>query len=207
MLFLAKIKSIHYTTGEQHMLRFKKYLISLALFGSINGYALELGGTLADISIPTKGELILNKSKVDYKAWSTSTISRGTPALIFHLAARMSSDKIIDPLRTRLEQENFTPGSFQSISVVNIDDAMWGTAGLVGSEMEKNKRAHPEAIMVADDASRGLKAWELQKGTVAVILLDASGKIRYLKEGKLHSSDIDTILSLLKTEIALVASK
>jgi YtfJ family uncharacterized protein len=188
------------------MLRYKKYLLGLALFGSINGYALELGGTLTDISIPSKGELILNEAKVDYRAWSTSTISRGTPALIFHLAARMSSDKIIDPLRNRLEEEKFTPGSFQSISVVNIDDALWGTSGLVSSEMEKNKRAHPEAIMVADDASRGLTAWELQKGTVAVILLDVNGEIRYLKEGKLDSDDIETILSLLKTEIAQVAS-
>ncbi|WP_373078255.1 YtfJ family protein [Zhongshania sp.] len=189
------------------MLRFKKCLLGLALLGSISSYALEIGGTLADVSIPTKGELVLNKSKIDYKAWSTETIRRGSPALIFHLAARMSSDNIIAPLRSRLEERNFTPGSFQSISVVNINDAMWGTSGMVSGEMEKNKRAHPEATMVADDASRGLKAWQLKESSVAVILLDANGKIRYLKEGKLSSKDIDTIMSLLDKEIAQVASK
>jgi YtfJ family uncharacterized protein len=189
------------------MLRLKKYLLGLALLGSINSYGLELGGTLADVSIPSKGELVLNKSKVDYKSWSTASIQRGSPALIFHLAARMSSDNIIAPLRTRLEEQDFAPGSFQSISVVNIDDAMWGTSGMVSSEMEKNKRAHPEAVLVADDASRGRKAWQLKESSVAVILLDANGKIRYLKEGKLGRKDIDTIMALLNTEISQVASR
>ncbi|MEX1669541.1 YtfJ family protein [Zhongshania guokunii] len=189
------------------MLNLKKVLLGLTLItGACSSYAVEMGGTLPDVSIPTKGELLLNKSKVTYKNWSSSSIQRGSPALIFHMAARMSSDKIIAPLRERLEKEDFTPGSFQSISVVNIDDALWGTSGLVSSEMEKNKRAHPEAILVADDGGRGLKAWQLKKGDVAVMLLDAKGEIRYLKEGSLSSDDINTIIGLLNTEIARVAS-
>ena len=114
----------------------------------------------------------------------------------------MSSDSIIAPLRERLDNGNYDPGSFQSISVVNLDDALWGTQGLVTSELAKNKRAHPQAVLVADDEGRGLKAWSLEPKGVAVILLNADGKIRLLKEGKLSEGDVNDIVTALNNEIA-----
>ncbi|WP_372860714.1 YtfJ family protein [Spongiibacter sp.] len=164
--------------------------------------ALEVGGSLPALNIPSRGELVLTGDKVSYTPWSSATIRSGSPALIFHMAARMSSDATIAPLRTRLESAGYAPGVFQSISVVNLDDALWGTSGMVASELTKNKRAHPEAVLVADDAGRGLAAWNLKSKGVAVILLNAKGEISYLKQGKLSKSDIDTIINKLNSEIA-----
>ena len=114
----------------------------------------------------------------------------------------MSADAIIAPLKERLNQANYEPGSFQSISIINLDDAMWGTSGLVSSELGKNKREHPEAVLVADEEGHGLAAWQLEQGTVAFILVDYEGKIRYLKQGKLSADDINTIIAMLDEEIA-----
>ncbi|MBW2939400.1 YtfJ family protein [Zhongshania aquimaris] len=185
------------------MISFKNIVLSLSLVTSTAlCNAIEIGGTLPDFSVPTKGELIIDGSKIQHKPWSTQQITEGTPALVFHVAARMSSDAIIAPLKERLNAKDYEPGSFQSISVINLNDALWGTAGFVGSELEKNKREHPKAILVADDKGSGIAAWELQKGTVAFILVDSKGVIRYLKQGKLTQSDIDTIITMLDEEIA-----
>ena len=74
--------------------------------------------------------------------------------------------------------------------------------GLVTSELAKNKRAHPQAVLVADDEGRGLKAWSLEPKGVAVILLNTDGNIRLLKEGKLSEEDVNDIISALDDEIA-----
>lgn len=181
----------------------KNIVLSLSLLAlPALSNALELGGNLPSLDVPSKGELLIDGKEVQHQPWSTSQITTGTPALIFHLAARMSSDSIIAPLKKRLDENNYEPDSFQSISIINLNDALWGTSGLVSSELEKNKREHPQAILVADDEGRGLDAWQLKKGTVAVILVDFNGEIRYLKQGKLNDDDINTIITLLDEEIA-----
>ncbi|MGJ8687681.1 MAG: YtfJ family protein [Spongiibacteraceae bacterium] len=182
---------------------FNKFIITLficciAPFAS----ALEVGDTLPPLTVQGKGELLIEGDKVSFKTWESLSISQGTPALIFHLAARMSSDAIIDPLRNRLDAKTFAPNSFQSISVVNLGDAMWGTSGLVLSELAKNKRAHPEATIVADAKGRGLQSWNLAAKSVAVILVDSKGKISYLKQGRLSTEDVDFIMQKLDQEIA-----
>ena len=185
------------------MLRLWKSFVAAGLLCvSAASSALELGGQLPALNVPSRGELEINGDSVRFVPWSTKQITAGTPVLIFHLAARMSSDSIIAPLRERLDNGNYDPGSFQSISVVNLDDALWGTQGLVTSELAKNKRAHPQAVLVADDEGRGLKAWSLEPKGVAVILLNADGKIRLLKEGKLSEGDVNDIVTALNNEIA-----
>ncbi|WP_417765435.1 YtfJ family protein [Spongiibacter tropicus] len=185
------------------MLRVWKSLVAAGLLCvSAASTALELGGELPALDVPSRGELEINGDSVRFVPWSTEQITADTPALIFHMAARMSSDSIIAPLRDRLDKGDYAPGSFQSISVVNLDDALWGTQGLVTSELAKNKRAHPQAVLVADDEGRGLKAWSLEPKGVAVILLNTDGNIRLLKEGKLSEEDVNDIISALDDEIA-----
>lgn len=185
------------------MLRLLKSLVAAGLLCvSAASTALELGGELPALDVPSRGELEINGDSVRFVPWSTEQITADTPALIFHMAARMSSDSIIAPLRDRLDKGDYAPGSFQSISVVNLDDALWGTQGLVTSELAKNKRAHPQAVLVADDEGRGLKAWSLEPKGVAVILLNTDGNIRLLKEGKLSEEDVNDIISALDDEIA-----
>ena len=185
------------------MLRLWKSLVAAGLLCvSAASTALELGGELPALDVPSRGELEINGDSVRFVPWSTEQITADTPALIFHMAARMSSDSIIAPLRDRLDKGDYAPGSFQSISVVNLDDALWGTQGLVTSELAKNKRAHPQAVLVADDEGRGLKAWSLEPKGVAVILLNTDGNIRLLKQGKLSEEDVNDIISALDDEIA-----
>jgi uncharacterized protein len=164
--------------------------------------ALEVGSTVPALHIESKGEYVLKGDEVSYAAWDSSTIETGLPALIFHMPARMSADGIIAPLRTRLDQEAYAEGSLQSISVVNLAEAMWGTAGLVASELVKNKRAHPSATIIADNKGVGVKAWDLDPRAVVVALVDNQGKIKHIHEGPMSAADVEKIITLLNAEIA-----
>lgn len=184
----------------------KKLLLPLLLILSHTAFAAkaELGKPLPPLDVPKKGELVLEGDGITYKPWSSSSIPEGVPALVFHLPARMSADTIMKPLQTRLEQAQPAPGKHAAVSVINLDDALWGTAGIVAGELEKNKRRHPESAMVADDGSRGLSAWGLKSKTVYVMITNTEGNLIYMHDGPMDDADIEEIVTTLKAEIAKV---
>lgn len=165
-------------------------------------HGLELNSGLPALAIREPGELRLVGDDIRYTSWSTTEIKQGRSALIFYLPGRARSEAIIAPLRERLEARAFPEGSFQSISIVDLDAALWGTSGFVLSSMAKNKRKYPRASLIADRDGEASRAWSLQPSTVAVILLDASGRIEYLHEGELSEGEVGKIMELLAREIA-----
>ena len=77
------------------MLRLWKSLVAAGLLCvSAASTALELGGELPALDVPSRGELEINGDSVRFVPWSTEQITADTPALIFHMAARMSSDSV-----------------------------------------------------------------------------------------------------------------
>lgn len=163
--------------------------------------AFEKGAELPDVTINKKGELRIDNDRISYAPWGISEAKAGIPKIVFHIPARMSSQSIIDPMTDRLEAEDFAEDRFQAITVVNLDDALWGTAGIVASELEKNKRKHPEATIVADDGSRALKAWGLQRKATYFILLDAEDRVIHSHEGQMEQADIEQFIKLIKEQL------
>ena len=163
--------------------------------------AFEKGAELPDVTINKKGELRIDNDRISYAPWGISEAKAGIPKIVFHIPARMSSQSIIDPMTDRLEAEDFAEDRFQAITVVNLDDALWGTAGIVASELEKNMRKHPEATIVADDGSRALKAWGLQRKATYFILLDAEDRVIHSHEGQMEQADIEQFIKLIKEQL------
>ncbi|AKH70019.1 putative transcriptional regulator [Spongiibacter sp. IMCC21906] len=179
---------------------------SLGLYSN-QSLAIELGGTLPAYQVESKGELILEGEDIRYQPWSSSAITNDSPTLIFYMAARLSSEKIIAPLRDQLDAKNYADGSFQSISIVNMDEALWGTGGLVLGKLADNKRDHPRATIIADDVGSALSLWSLKKKSVAVILLNSDGVIEYLNQGSLSENEVAEIIQLLDKKIAKSQAK
>jgi len=175
---------------------------ALLWLGSVSQVqAFEKGAELPDVTINKKGELRIDNDRISYAPWGISEAKAGIPKIVFHIPARMSSQSIIDPMTDRLEAEDFAEDRFQAITVVNLDDALWGTAGIVASELEKNKRKHPEATIVADDGSRALKAWGLQRKATYFILLDAEDRVIHSHEGQMEQTDIEQFIKLIKEQL------
>lgn len=164
--------------------------------------ALEVGSTLPPLSIKQPGELVLNGDDIDKAPWQSSAIGNGRPALVFYLPARASSESDIDPLRTKLDQGSYEPGSFHSITIVNLDDAFWGTSGFVEGQVAKNKRAHPRATMVLDAKGKGRKTFSLPEKTTVVFLVNGTGEVIDYREGSISEQAADAIIDKLHTEIA-----
>ncbi len=178
--------------------------LALSLSATLAAAGVEIGKPLPAVAIPEKGEIILDNDKVSYAPWSTTAIPSGKPALVFHMPARMSSDSIIKPLKERLESVKPDQNKHTAVTIINLDDALWGTAGLVAGELEKNKKQHPQAMLIADDSSRGLQAWKMPKKTVTVMIVDTGGNVSYRHDGPMNEADIDEIVSKLQAQIASV---
>lgn len=159
------------------------------------------GEPLTPLSIEDKGELILEGEETAFRAWRLGD-AEGYPQVVQYLAARLSASKINEPFTDTLGAAGLSHDHYRVTTIINLDDALWGTGGFVIRELEKNKRAHPHAIMVADAQGTGLAEWELERENSAIILLDASGIVRFFKQGALSDTEIAEVVQMLRNLVA-----
>lgn len=153
------------------------------------------GNRLPDLGIAQKGELVLNGDEVGYRAWSYPQ-QPGKVHVLQYMAATRSASNINMPFTDRMKTD-LPQGAFLSTTILNLDEAMWGTSGLVVSELKSNKKEFPNAILVADEDGAGLKTWRLEKENSAVIVTDPQGVVRYFKQGAMSAAEIDSALALV----------
>jgi YtfJ family uncharacterized protein len=181
------------------MLRILVVLMSLtaplALAGDISP-----GGKMADLSIADKGELVLSGDNVDYRTWSYPQ-QPGKVHVLQYMAATRAASKINKPFTDKMSSDLPKGGVYLSTTILNLDEAMWGTSGMVVSELASKKQEFPDAIMVADAEGTGLEKWQLEKETSAIIVTDAQGVVRYFKQGAMSAAEIDSTLALISQYI------
>lgn len=158
------------------------------------------GARLNDLSIADKGELVLSDDDVEYKPWSYPQ-QPGKVHVVQYMAATMSASKIQEPFRDKMGTDLPQDNVFLSTTILNLDEAMWGTSGMVVSELKSSKQEFPHAIMVVDEKGLGLGQWQLEKENSAVIVTDAAGVVRYFKQGKMTEAEIDSTLALIRQYI------
>jgi len=83
-----------------------------------------------------------------------------------------------------------------------MNDAIWGTAGLVEVKVLSKKKAFPESSIVLDDRGEALKAWGLQTNNSAIIVVDEKGQLMFFKEGALLPTEQVALLKTIKRAIA-----
>lgn len=168
----------------------------LALAGDV-----PAGGRLPDLSIADKGELVLTGDEVSYRAWSYPQ-QPGKVHVVQYMAATRGASEINKPFTDRMKTDLPQNGAFLSTTILNLDEAMWGTGGLVVSELKSNKLEFPNAILVADEDGVGLKQWQLDSENSAVIVTDAAGVVRYFKQGAMSDAEIQSTLDMIRQYIA-----
>jgi YtfJ family uncharacterized protein len=161
---------------------------------------LPAGSRLPDLSVADKGELVLNGSDVGYQAWSYPQ-HPGKVHVVQYMAATRSASEINKPFTDQMKTALPQNGEVLSTTILNLDEAMWGTAGLVVSELESNKVEFPRAVLVADADGVGLKQWSLEKDSSAVIVTDAAGVVRFFKQGAMSAAEVASTLALIRQYI------
>ncbi len=95
-----------------------------------------------------------------------------------------------------VEAANFPQDRFQPTTIVNTDDAIFGTGYFVVGKIEKNKRRYPWAQFVIDGNGQGRVAWRLPEQSSTILVLNKAGQIQWAKDGSLTPEEVDHVIAL-----------
>lgn len=95
------------------------------------------GKTVTPVYIREGGELLLNSDdEIHYQKWNSTQLA-GKVRIIQYIAGRKSAKKKNSLLIKAVEAANFPQDRFQPTTIVNTDDAIFGTGYFVVGKIEK----------------------------------------------------------------------
>jgi len=180
--------------------------ILLIAVSSLSSHAeISVGKPLPALQINEDGELLLSSDNFSFAAWDSKVLggdgSKPRVHTLQYVAGRQKASDLNKPLTDTLAEMNFPLEKHLVTTIVNIDDAMWGTAGFVSAELESKKRLYKHSSIVADKKGDGQKTWELSKKNSAIAIVSSRGEVLFFKEGALNAKEIDTVLGIITEQI------
>lgn len=166
---------------------------------AVNAQPIAPGSPVPELIIEDRGELVLNGDDIVYQSWS-SNAKPGTVHILQYMAATRGASKIYSQF-TDMLSEKFEETDFHITTVLNLDDATWGTSGFVVSEIESNKREFPRATLVLDEDGDGRKAWKLAKKSAALAILNKDGQVLYFIQDPMSDANLEDMLALVAAQI------
>lgn len=161
---------------------------------------IKTGETLPGVTVTNKGELVLKGKTISYQSWRSTKLT-GKVRILFAIAGRSSAKDLNAPLITAISAANFPENKYQTTTIINQSDAIWGTGGFVKSATEDSKREYPWSSIVLDTNGIVQKTWDLKKESSAVFVINKAGQVIFAKEGKLSTNEINTVILLVKNNL------
>ncbi|MCK6263094.1 YtfJ family protein [Vibrio sp. ZSDE26] len=165
-----------------------------------SAHNITLGEPVLDVDVKKHGEIILNDGEAEYQAWSNQTML-GKVRVIQAIAGRGSSKELNAPLMAAITAAKFPEDAYQTTTIINQDDAMWGTGSIVKSKAQNSKKEFPWSSMVLDADGAVASAWELEEESSAIIVQDKLGKVVFVKEGALDESEVASVITLIREHL------
>ena len=91
---------------------------------------LTVGKTVPTATVKDYGEIQLHDGKESYKSWNTGELV-GKVRVIQAMAGRSSAKQMNQPLMDAISAAKFPEDKYQTTTIVNQDDSMWGTGSMV----------------------------------------------------------------------------
>ncbi|MDU5748711.1 MAG: YtfJ family protein [Haemophilus parainfluenzae] len=207
----------------------KKIMLLSAVMGSlisINAFAhnIQPNQLLANVTVSDKGEITLNGNDVAYKSWSSTALPGkvrviqhiagrsaakeknqampGKVRVIQHIAGRSAAKEKNQAMIEAIKAAHFNQAKYQTTTIINADDAVVGTGMFVKSSAEKGKKENAHSQVILDDKSAVKNTWGLREKDSVIILLDKTGKVQFVKEGKLTDDEVKEVISRATALIA-----
>lgn len=181
------------------MLRFLFILLASSLPAFYAMADITLGEPLPPLTIDDRGELVLDDEEVRYASWQLPD-GLGKPHVVQYMAGTMKARAQTRPFTDSLEA-SIPYEKIHVTTLINLDQALWGTTGFVVGKAKSNKRKYPASTIVLDEEGLGQEAWRLSPKQAAVVILDAGGSVLYFKEGAMSEEDIQHTLTLIRQHI------
>ncbi|AUI65291.1 MULTISPECIES: YtfJ family protein [Glaesserella] len=161
----------------------------------------QLNQTLPSVAVMQDGELIANGKNVSYRQWQSSSLA-GKVRVVHHLAGRSSVKEKNQPLMDAIKSAGFDRSKYQTTTIINADDAIVATGAFVKSSAEDGKLENPHSQVVLDQKSTVKNAWKLKEKESFITVLDKSGKVQFVSEGKLSPAQNQQLIDLVKKLIS-----
>jgi hypothetical protein len=185
----------------------------MAFAGSI-----VVGEKMPHVVIEDKGEMIIDYTIVDgtmtyksgseiaYKMFNSNEL-QGKIRTIYHLAARSGIDAInqpfIDALIAAKLPETLPDSPYKTLTILNTDDALWGTASIANGQLADSQKETAYANYVVDKKGLAANAWGLQKKSSAIIVVGSDNQVLYFRDGKMSADEIATAVALIKSALSM----
>jgi YtfJ family uncharacterized protein len=173
-------------------------LIALALLlpTLASAHAFKVGERVPAVGVNDRGELFYQEDKFSYKSWNSAQLS-GKVRVILHIAGRSSAKEQNAALIEAIKAAHLPHDRYQTTTIVNTDDAIPGTGMFVRSSIEGNKQQYPWSQFIVDSNGSARQAWQLEKGGSAIVVLDNTAHVRYLKDGPLTQDEVQQAMKLI----------
>lgn len=171
-------------------------LFSLLL--PLTGHAHDFvnGQRVAPIGISDKGELNYQQDEFHYRPWNSALLS-GKVRVLQHIAGRSSAKEKNAALIEAIKHAHLPRDRYQTTTIINTDDAIPGSGIFVRSSIENNKKQYPWSQFIIDSNGLAKRAWQLEDGGSAVVVLDKDARIRFAKDGSLTQEEVQQVVNLL----------
>lgn len=166
-----------------------------------SAHNLETGQRVPPVGVADRGELNLDNDKFSYKTWNSAQLP-GKVRVVQHIAGRTSAKEKNANLIEAIKAAKFPHDRYQTTTIVNTDDAIPGTSMFVRSSIESNKKLFPWSQFIVDSDGLTRKAWQLEEGSSAIVVLDKDGKVEWVKDGALTQGDVQQVIALLHKLLA-----
>lgn len=149
------------------------------------------------VTVTNAGELVLTQDQLSIRNWQLSN-GEGKVQLVQHIAGRSTAKELNAPLIEAIKVARLPRDRYQTVTIINVDDALFGTSNFVRSRAEETKREFPWSSIVVDNKGVVAQDWQLTAKSSAIVLLDQEGAVLFAKEGALDSEQIDSVIMLIK---------
>ncbi|MGO1792564.1 MAG: YtfJ family protein [Oceanisphaera sp.] len=165
-----------------------------------SAHNLTLQQTAPAVAVTNAGELTLNNDRLSTRNWQLSK-GAGKVRLVQHIAGRTRAKELNATLIEALKAAKLPRDRYQTITIINVDDAIFGTSGFVRSSAESSKREFPWSSIIIDNKGSVAQEWQLTAKNAAIVLLNKEGLVLFAKEGALTSEQIKEVMTLIKTAL------
>ncbi len=133
----------------------------------------------------------------DGKTWSSGTLSGKVHTVIY-----MDPDKRKDTMELIKELKKLKyPGSkYSTVAIINLA-ATWMPNKVLMSKLQGKQNEMKNSVYVFDKHKKMVKKWNLKDDASNVLVFDKRGRLLYQKSGRLSSSNINTIMAIIKKHI------
>lgn len=171
--------------------------IFLSVLSSLSHAAnIELGEKIKPLVIEDRGEILQTKDNFEFLPWNSDVLS-GKVHILHYMSATLTARSINKAFTEATKTLEAYGDNYLVTTILNLDDAFWGTSGFVISELKKNKKKYPYASLVADKEASGRKHWDLKKDNSTIAVLNKEGKVIFFKEGALTKDEVDSTMKLI----------